>query len=73
MCSRNDIVYIKVDVRGSLGPSNQKLYKQIGGIEVDDQIIVIKYVKKFKFFKSRVATINKNCRLVTYLLRVLPE
>lgn len=42
MSSRNDVVYIRLDVRGSKGQSKAALYRKIGGVEVEDQISTIK-------------------------------
>lgn len=42
MSSRKGIIYIQLDVRGSKGQSTEDLYKQLGDIEVEDQITVIK-------------------------------
>lgn len=38
MSSRNDVIYIRLDVRGSKGQSKQALYRHLGGAEVEDQI-----------------------------------
>lgn len=43
MSSRNDVIYIRLDVRGSKGQSKQALYRQLGGAEVQDQIDALKY------------------------------
>lgn len=42
MSARKGVVYIKLDVRGSKGQSSSDLYKQLGDIEVEDQITVIR-------------------------------
>lgn len=42
MSSHNDVVYIRLDVRGAKGQSKQSLYRKIGNAEVDDQVIAIK-------------------------------
>ncbi|XP_033154099.1 dipeptidyl peptidase 4 isoform X2 [Drosophila simulans] len=44
MSSRNDVVYIRLDVRGSKGQSKKTLYRHLGGVEVLDQISVIGYL-----------------------------
>lgn len=38
MSSHNDVIYIKLDVRGAKGQGKKKLYRRLGGVEVDDQI-----------------------------------
>lgn len=40
MSSKNDVVYIKLDVRGSRGHGT--LYRRLGGVEVQDQIHVLR-------------------------------
>lgn len=42
MSSRNDVVYIRLDVRGSKGQSKKALYRHLGGVEVQDQITVLR-------------------------------
>ncbi|XP_037913635.1 inactive dipeptidyl peptidase 10 isoform X2 [Hermetia illucens] len=44
MSSRNDVIYIRLDVRGAKGQSKQALYRRLGGVEVQDQIAVLKYL-----------------------------
>ncbi|XP_043862780.1 uncharacterized protein LOC120457838 isoform X1 [Drosophila santomea] len=44
MSSRNDVVYIRLDVRGSKGQSKKTLYRHLGGVEVLDQISVLGYL-----------------------------
>ncbi|XP_067002490.1 inactive dipeptidyl peptidase 10 [Anabrus simplex] len=44
MSSHNDVVYIRLDVRGSRGQGNKALYRHLGGIEVQDQITVLRYL-----------------------------
>lgn len=34
MSSHCDVVYVKLDVRGSRGQTNRALYHQLGGVEV---------------------------------------
>lgn len=41
MSSHNDVIYIKLDVRGSRGQGKKKLFRHLGGVEVDDQIAVV--------------------------------
>lgn len=42
MSSHNDVVYVRLDVRGAQGHSTRALYRHLGGVEVQDQIAVIK-------------------------------
>lgn len=42
MSSRNDVVYIRLDVRGSKGQSKAALFRHLGGVEVEDQILTLK-------------------------------
>ncbi|XP_050306548.1 dipeptidyl aminopeptidase-like protein 6 isoform X1 [Anthonomus grandis grandis] len=53
MSSHCDVVYVKLDVRGSKGQSNRALYRQLGGVEVQDQLSVIEYLlnKDHKYHK----------------------
>ncbi|XP_059617511.1 inactive dipeptidyl peptidase 10 isoform X1 [Phlebotomus argentipes] len=44
MSSRNDVVYIRLDVRGSKGQSKSALFRRLGGVEVQDQLSVLKYL-----------------------------
>lgn len=44
MSSRNDVIYIRLDVRGAKGQSKRALYRHLGGVEVQDQIAVLRYV-----------------------------
>ncbi|XP_005178045.2 prolyl endopeptidase FAP [Musca domestica] len=44
MSSRNDVIYIRLDVRGAKGQSKKSLYRRLGGVEVQDQISVIRYL-----------------------------
>ncbi|XP_017769373.1 PREDICTED: inactive dipeptidyl peptidase 10, partial [Nicrophorus vespilloides] len=44
MSSHCDVVYVRLDVRGSSGQSNRALYHHLGGVEVQDQIAVVKYL-----------------------------
>lgn len=42
MSSRNDVIYIRLDVRGSKGQSKKALYRHLGGVEVQDQIAALR-------------------------------
>lgn len=42
MSSRNDVVYIRLDVRGSRGQSKAALFRNLGDVEVEDQIATVK-------------------------------
>lgn len=44
MSSRNDVIYIRLDVRGAKGQGKQALYRHLGGVEVQDQIAVLRYL-----------------------------
>lgn len=44
MSSHNDVIYIRLDVRGAKGQGKKKLYRHLGGVEVADQIAVIEWV-----------------------------
>uniref|UniRef100_A0A1A9V2A1 Peptidase S9 prolyl oligopeptidase catalytic domain-containing protein n=1 Tax=Glossina austeni TaxID=7395 RepID=A0A1A9V2A1_GLOAU len=44
MSSRNDVIYIRLDVRGAKGQSKKSLFRRLGGVEVQDQISVLKYL-----------------------------
>ncbi|KOB70112.1 Inactive dipeptidyl peptidase 10 [Operophtera brumata] len=57
MASRNDVVYVKLDVAGSRGLSRALLRGRLGGVEVADQLAVIRYLlETFKFLDvTRVA------------------
>lgn len=41
MSSHNDVIYIRLDVRGARGQGKKKLYRHLGGVEVADQIAVL--------------------------------
>lgn len=45
MSSRNDVVYVKLDVAGARGLPRALLRGRLGGVEVADQLAVIRYVK----------------------------
>ncbi|XP_060517195.1 inactive dipeptidyl peptidase 10 isoform X2 [Cylas formicarius] len=53
MSSHCDVVYVKLDVRGSKGQTNRALYHQLGGVEVQDQLSVLEYLlnKDHKYHK----------------------
>jgi dipeptidyl aminopeptidase/acylaminoacyl peptidase len=42
MSSHNDVVYVKLDVRGARGQGSRSLYRHLGGVEVQDQITVLR-------------------------------
>lgn len=42
MSSRNDVIYVRLDVRGAKGQSKKALYRHLGGVEVQDQINVLR-------------------------------
>lgn len=42
MSSKKDVVYIKLDVRGSRGHGSHAIYRHLGRIEVQDQIHVLR-------------------------------
>lgn len=42
MSSKNDIVYVRLDVRGAKGQGKKGLYGHIGGVEVQDQLVALK-------------------------------
>ncbi|KAJ8683542.1 hypothetical protein QAD02_019334, partial [Eretmocerus hayati] len=44
MSSHNDVVYVRLDVRGSRGQGKRALYRRIGGVEVQDQVTVLRYL-----------------------------
>ncbi|XP_037033924.1 dipeptidyl peptidase 4 isoform X2 [Bradysia coprophila] len=44
MSSRNDVIYIRLDVRGAKGQSKKALYRHLGGVEVQDQINVLRHL-----------------------------
>lgn len=56
MSSHCDVVYVKLDVRGARGQTDRSLYRQIGGVEVQDQVTVLEYLlDKYKYLdKTRV-------------------
>lgn len=44
MSSHNDVVYVRLDVRGSRGQGKRALYRRIGGVEVQDQVTVLRHL-----------------------------
>ncbi|KAK6623027.1 hypothetical protein RUM43_008879 [Polyplax serrata] len=57
MSSHNDVVYVKLDVRGAKGLGKRSLYRHLGGVEVQDQIVTMRYLlDTFGFLdRSRIA------------------
>jgi len=56
MSSHNDVVYIKLDVRGARGQGSRSLYRHLGGVEVQDQITVLRSVIKLPEQCPRILT-----------------
>ncbi|KAJ8915617.1 hypothetical protein NQ315_003401 [Exocentrus adspersus] len=56
MSSHCDVVYVKLDVRGARGQSDRAIYRQLGGVEVQDQVTVLEHLlEKHKYLdKTRV-------------------
>lgn len=56
MSSHCDVVYVRLDVRGARGQSDRALYRQIGGVEVQDQVTVLEHLlDKYKYLdRTRV-------------------
>lgn len=46
MSSHNDVVYVRLDVRGARGQGKKDLFRKIGGVEVQDQLTVLKHLLK---------------------------
>ncbi|KOX73169.1 Dipeptidyl peptidase 4 [Melipona quadrifasciata] len=46
MSSHNDVVYIRLDVRGARGQGKRDLFRRIGGVEVQDQLTVLRHLLK---------------------------
>lgn len=46
MSSHNDVVYVRLDVRGARGQGKRDLFRRIGGVEVQDQLTVLKHLLK---------------------------
>ncbi|XP_031785352.1 inactive dipeptidyl peptidase 10 isoform X2 [Nasonia vitripennis] len=44
MSSHNDVVYVRLDVRGARGQGKRALYRRIGGVEVQDQVTVLRHL-----------------------------
>lgn len=44
MSSHCDVVYVRLDVRGASGLYDPSLYRQLGGVEVQDQVEVLEYL-----------------------------
>lgn len=42
MSSHNDVVYVQLDVRGAAGQGRRAFNRRIGGVEVNDQLTVIR-------------------------------
>lgn len=53
MSSHNDIIYIKLDVRGSRGQGKKKIFRHLGRVEVEDQIAVVEWVNLWMRKKSQ--------------------
>lgn len=56
MSSHNDVVYIKLDVRGARGQGSRSLYRHLGGVEVQDQITVLRSVVELPGHCPRILT-----------------
>lgn len=46
MSSHNDVVYVRLDVRGARGQGKKDLFRKIGGVEVQDQLTVLRHLLK---------------------------
>lgn len=57
MSSHCDVVYVRLDVRGSRGQRNPALYRHLGGVEVQDHISVLNHLLNTLTFldETRVA------------------
>nr|CAD7396636.1 unnamed protein product [Timema cristinae] len=44
MSSHNDVVYVKLDVRGAKGQGTRPVFRRMGGAEVHDQVTVLRYL-----------------------------
>ncbi|XP_015515915.1 inactive dipeptidyl peptidase 10 isoform X1 [Neodiprion pinetum] len=44
MSSHNDVVYVRLDVRGARGQGKRALFRRIGGVEVQDQLTVLRHL-----------------------------
>uniref|UniRef100_A0A0C9RBH7 Dpp10_0 protein n=1 Tax=Fopius arisanus TaxID=64838 RepID=A0A0C9RBH7_9HYME len=50
MSSHNDVVYVRLDVRGARGQGKRALFHRIGGVEVQDQLTVLRHLlDEFKY------------------------
>lgn len=58
MSSRNDVIYIRLDVRGAKGQSKRALYRHLGGVEVQDQIAVLRYVLNKNLLNSAISVFD---------------
>ncbi|XP_063918050.1 inactive dipeptidyl peptidase 10 isoform X1 [Zophobas morio] len=56
MSSHCDVVYVRLDVRGASGQYDRALYRQLGGVEVQDQVAVLEFLlNTYKYLdKTRV-------------------
>lgn len=54
MSSHNDVIYIRLDVRGAKGQGKKKLYRRLGGVEVADQIAALEWVADYKPFAMSI-------------------
>lgn len=46
MSSHNDVVYVRLDVRGARSQGKKDLFRKIGGVEVQDQLTVLRHLLK---------------------------
>ncbi|XP_024889600.1 dipeptidyl aminopeptidase-like protein 6 isoform X1 [Temnothorax curvispinosus] len=46
MSSHNDVVYVRLDVRGARGQGKKDIFRKIGGVEVQDQLTVLRQLLK---------------------------
>ena len=44
MSSHNDVVYVRLDVRGARGQGKRALFRRLGGVEVQDQVTVLRHL-----------------------------
>ncbi|CAG2058285.1 unnamed protein product [Timema podura] len=44
MSSHNDVVYVKLDVRGAKGQGTRPVFRRMGGAEVHDQVTVLRHL-----------------------------
>lgn len=52
MSSRNDVVYVKLDVAGARGLPRALLRGRLGGVEVADQLAVIRWVLRIVIYED---------------------